>query len=198
MEANMDTAEARDHLQWVDEIVRLADRHLHFPPVTLVAWGLFGAIVNAVQWARASGFDMPADGVVQPPLMLVALGVTISAAWRVPTGRRTLVDSYAGTVFVVVFGVLLILNVTAQHTVVPPKAMGLFWSAGLSMALLIVGLQASRPLLAGGVALLAVSVAACLVPRWFEALSALAWLVGLVVPGVVLALGKSDGRTAAL
>ena len=194
----MDTAQARDHLQWVDGIVRLADRHLHFPPATLVAWGLFGAIVNAVQWARASGFAVPADAVLQPPLMLAALGVTIWAAWRVPTGRRTLVDSYAGTVFVVIFGVLLIVNLTAQHTVVPPKAMGLFWAAGLSMALLIVGLQASRPLLAGGVALLGATVAACLVPGWFEALSALGWVVGLVVPGVVLARDRSDGRAAAV
>jgi hypothetical protein len=76
--------------------------------------------------------------------------------------------------------------------------MGLFWGAGLSMAMLIVGLQASRPLLGGGIALLAASVAACLVPGWFEGLSALGWVVGLVLPGVILALDKSDGRAAAV
>ena len=194
----MDTGQARDHLQWVDGIVRLADRHLHFPPVTLIAWGLFGAIVNAVQQARASGLPVPEDQVVQLPLLLLAVGVSVWGASRVPTGRRTLVDSYAGTVFAVVFGVLLNVNLTAQHTVFPPKAMGLFWAAGLSMALLIVGLQASRPLLGGGVALLAAAVTACFVPGWFEGLFALGWALGLVVPGVALALHKSDGRTAAI
>jgi hypothetical protein len=194
----MDTAQARDHLRWVDSIVRVADRHLHMPPAALIAWGLFGTIVNAVQQARVSGLAVPEDRVLHLPLMLLALGVTIWGASRVPTGRRTLVDSYAGTVFTVVFGVLLIVNVTAQHTVVPPRAMGLFWGAGLSMAMLIVGLQASRPLLGGGLALLAASVAACLVPDWFEGLSALGWVVGLVVPGVILALDESDGRAAAV
>lgn len=194
----MNTAEARDHLRWVDGIVRVADRHLHMPPATLIAWGLFGTIVNAVQQARVSGLAILEDQVWQLPLMLLAVAVTIWGAWRVPTERCTLVDSYAGTVFLVVFGVLLIVNLTAQNTVVPPRAMGLFWSAGISMAMLIVGLQASRPLLGGGVALLAAGVAACFVPAWFDGLSALGWALGLIVPGVVLALDKTDGRTAAL
>jgi hypothetical protein len=194
----MDAAQARDHLRWVDSIVRVADRHLHMPPAGLIAWGLFGTIVNAVQQARASGLAVPDDRVLQPPLMAIALAVTFWGASRVRAERRTLVDSYAGTVFAVVFLVLLIVNLTAQHTVVPPRAMGLFWGAGLSMAMLIVGLQASPPLLGGGVALLAASVAACFVPGWFEGLSALGWVVGLVVPGVILALDESNGRAAAV
>lgn len=194
----MDSTQARDHLQWVDGIVRVADRHLHLAPATLIAWGLFGMTVNAVQQARSSGLSVPDDQVFHLPLMLLAVGVSVWGARRVPVGRRTLVDSYAGTVFLVIFGVLLIVNLTAQNTVVPPRAMGLFWSVGISMAMLIVGLQTSRPLLGGGVALLAASVAACFVPGWFDGLSALGWVLGLIVPGVVLALDRSDGRTAAL
>jgi hypothetical protein len=198
MEVNMDTTQAREHLQWVHGIVRVADRHLHLPPATLIAWGLFGAIVDAVHQARASGFTVPDDQTFQLPLLLLAAGVTVYGAWRGPAGHQTLVDSYAGTVFLVVFGVLLITNVFAQHTVVPTRAMSLFWNVGLTMAMLIVGLHASRPLLAGGVALLAASVAACLVPGWFDGLLAFGWVAGLVAPGVFLALDGSDGRAAAV
>lgn len=194
----MDAAEARDHLQWVDGILRVADRHLHMPPPTLIAWGLFGAIVDAVHQARGAGLTVPDDPTYQPLLMLLAVAVTVWGAWRSPSGRRTLVDSYAGTVFLVVFGVLLIVNAVGQHTVVPAEAMALFWSVGLTMAMLIVGLQASRLLLAGGLALLATSVAACLVPAWFDGLLALGWVAGLVVPGLLLARGTSDGRAAAV
>lgn len=194
----MDTTQAREHLQWVHGIVRVADRHLHVPPATLIAWGLFGAVVDAVHQARGSGFSVPNDQTFQLPLMLLAMAVTVYGAWRGASGRQTLVDSYAGTVFLVVFGVLLIVNVFAQDTVVPTRAMSLFWSVGLTIAMLIVGLQASRPLLAGGAAMLAASVAACLVPGWFDGLLALGWVAGLVVPGAVLALESPDGRVAAL
>jgi hypothetical protein len=194
----MDASQAREHLQWVDGILRNADRTLRMPPVTLIAWGLFGTIVNALHQARVSGVAVPRDEILHLPMMLAAIGVSVWAAGRDPVGRRTLVDSYAGTVFWVVFGVLMLVNVSAQGTVVPVRAMALFWSVGFSIALLIVGIQASRPLFGGGVALLAASVTACLMPGWFDGLIALGWAAGFIGPGVVLARQRSDGRPAAL
>jgi len=194
----MEAAQAREHLQWVDGILRVADRRLHLAPSTLIAWGLFGAIVNAVHQARAAGLAVPADSHFQPPLLLVAIVVSVWGNVRRSGGRQTLLDSHVGTVFSVVFGVILIVNLTAQHTVVPARAMAVFWAAGLSIAMLIVGLQASRVLLAGGLALLGVNVAACFVLAWFDGLQALGWTLGFVVPGIVLALDKSNGRAAAV
>jgi hypothetical protein len=194
----MDAFEARDHLQLVDGILRRADRSLHLPPVTIIAWGLFGTIVNALHQARASGLAVPPDGMLHLPLMLLAVAISVWEARRRSTDRETLTDQYAGVVFCVVFIVLLLVNVTAQHTVVPAKAMALFWSVGLSMALLIVGIQTSRVLLAGGMALLMVSITAPLIPGWFDGMLALGWAVGFVGPGILLALGRPHGRTVSI
>src|SRR6266508_6831681 len=186
----MDASEARDHLQLVDGILRHADRTLHIPPSTIIAWGLFGTIVNVLHQARASGLSVPPDGWIHLPMMLLAISVSVWEARRRTEGRETLIDQYAGGVFCVVFIVLLLVNVTAQHTIVPAKAMALFWSAGFSMALLIVGIQASRVLLAGGAALVIASITAPLIPSWFDGILALGWASGFVGPGIVLALGR--------
>lgn len=194
----MDATEARDHLQWIDGILRTADRTLHLPPATLIAWGLFGAIVNAVHQARASGIEVPRDSVVQLPMMIAAIVVSVWAASRQPVGRKTLVDSHAGTVFCVVFAVLLAVNMAAQDTIIPLRAMALFWCVGFSIALLVIGIQASRPLWVGGLIMVAAGIVASLAPAWFDGILALGWTLGFVGPGVVLALQGSDGRAAAV
>lgn len=193
----MNASQARDHLESVATIVQTADRSLNVQPWILVIWGLFGSTVNALQQTRVSGAAVPADAVVQLPLLLAAIAATVLLSWRA-AGRETLVDRHAGIVFSVVFGVLLVANLTAQHRVVPYEGMALFWSFGIAMALLIVGLEASRPLALGGVALVAASVAACLVPAWFSGLLAAGWFAGLVAPGIALAWRRAHGRTAAL
>ena len=194
----MDASEARDHLQWVDGIVRAADRSLHMPPVTFIAWGLFGTMVNALHQATVSGMTVPRDEVLHLPMMVVAIGVSVWAASRGRAARQSLVDSNAGIVFSVVFAVLMLVNLAAQHTVIPFQAMALFWCVGFSIALLVVGIQASRPLWIGGLALLAASVTAGHIPGWFDGILALGWALGFVVPGIVLALERPDGRTASI
>jgi len=192
----MDSSQARDHLESVATILRTADRSLNVQPWIFVIWGLFGATVNALQQARQSGVAVAGDSTIQLPLLLAAIAATVVVSLR-SAGRETLIDRHAGVVFSVVFGVLLIANFSAQHRVVPYEGMALFWSFGLAMALLIVGIEASRPLVLGGIALVAASVAACLVPEWFSGLLAAGWLAGLVAPGLALARRRFDGRAAA-
>ena len=189
----MDKPAARDDLAVVDRILQMADRTLHIPPLILITWGLCGVIIAGAHQARVSGFPTPPDQLFHLPLMLLAIGTTVWAASRHDAERETHVDSQAGTTFGVVFGVVLLLNLTAQHTVIPARAMALFWSGGLSIALLIVGLQSSRLLLAGGVALLAASALASFVPAWFHGMLALGWLAGMVVPGILLWSRRADG-----
>lgn len=194
----MDALEARDHLQWIDAILRTADRTLHLPPATLIAWGLFGAIVNALHQASASGMEVPRDSAVQLPMMLAAAVVSVWAASRQPVGRKTLVDSHAGMVLGVVFAVLLATNLAAQDTIVPVRAMSLFWCVGFSIALLVIGIQASRPLWVGGLIMASAGIVASLVPQGFDGILALGWALGFVGPGVALALDRTDGRAAAV
>lgn len=194
----MDASEARDHLQWIDGILRVADRSLHLPPATLIAWGLFGATISALHQAAVSGISVPRDSVWQVPLMVVAMGVSVWAAGRNSAGRRTFVDSNAGIVFWVVFGVLMVVNLTLQNVVIPFKAMSLFWCVGFSIALLIIGIQSSRPLWIGGIAMLLAGITASYFPNWFDGILALGWAAGFVVPGIVLAWERSHGRTASI
>ncbi len=194
----MDATQARDQLDSVATILRTADRSLHVQPWIFVVWGLFGALVNALQQARASGIALPGDATIQLPMLLAAIAATVWMSLRSANRRETMIDRHAGVVFSVVFAVLLIANFAAQHRVVPYEGMALFWSFGLAMALLIVGFEASRPLLAGGVALVAASVAACWAPGWFNGLLAAGWLAGMVAPGLALAWRRSDGRAASL
>ena len=189
----MDETTARHDLALVDRILRDVDRTLNMPPLILLAWGLFAAIVNGVQQARALGVPAPSDGSFQLPLMLLAIVISVWAARRHDTGRETRTDTQAGITFGAAFGVLLLVNLTAQHRVIPADAMSLFWAGGMSIALLAVGLQASRPLLLLGIALLAAAALASLVPAWFHGTLALGWVAGLVVPAVVLRTRRTHG-----
>jgi len=194
----MDASEARDHLQWVDGILRAADRTLHLPPATLIAWGIVAVVINALHQAAVLGISVPHDGRVQLPMFAAAIAVSVWAGARSPLGRRTLVDSNAGIVFCVVFAVLLVINITSQDRVVPVRAMALFWCVAYSIALLVVGIQASRPLWVGGIIMLAACSVASFFPEWFDGILALGWALGFIGPGVALALGRQHGRTSAV
>lgn len=193
----MDPRQAGEHLDAAAAILRVADRDLHVSPWIFVVWGFFGFSAHAAAVARAAGLALPSDGALHPPLLLAAILATIALTAR-DARRETLTDRHAGTVFGVVFGVLLVANFAGQHVVIPYRAMALFWGFGLAMALLIVGLQASRPLLVGGLALLAASVAACRVVGAFHLLLATGWLAGMILPGLALAWRSRRGRAAAL
>lgn len=193
----LDPRQAREHLDSAAEILRVADRNLHVSPWIFVVWGFFGFSAHAAAVLRAAGLALPADGTLQLPLLLAAILATIALTLR-DVARETLTDRHAGTVFGVVFAVLFVANLAGQHGVIPYRAMALFWSFGLAMALLIVGLQASRPLLVGGVVLLAASATACRMVDAFHPLLAIGWLAGMILPGLVLAWRSRRGRAAAL
>ena len=189
----MDKSTARDDLAVVDRILRTADRTLHIPPLILITWGMVAVIINGVHQARDSGLTVPPDQFFHVPLILAAIGLTVWAGSRPAAQRETLVDSHAGVTFGVTFAVLLILNVTAQNTVITVGAMSLVWATGFSIALLIVGLQSSRLLLAGGIAMLAACVIAPFVQTWFDGMLTAGWFAGFVVPGIVLWRRSGDG-----
>ena|SRR6056297_922563 len=189
----MDSSEARDHLDSVATIVRNADQSLHVPSWVFIIWGLFGTIINTLQQLRLAGIDLPADSLVQLPLLLVAIGLTVGLSLRAETGRETLVDRQTGVLFSVVFGVLLLASFTLQHRVVPYEAMGVFWGLGFAIALIVAGLEASRPLLVGGLCLLTATITTSWLPGFLNGLLALGWFAGMVLPGIFLAWKRDDG-----
>jgi hypothetical protein len=195
----MNVSEAQEHLRMVQDIVRTTDRTVRVPAGILIGVGSVCTVITAVMQARKLGLDVPPDYYVQPPawvVMMLIIGVT---AWRGRGAHReTLLDSYAGSAFFAALAMALTLTVTAQHRVIPPDGIGLVWAGSFSMALLVIGAMGSRVLLAGGVAMLIAVGVAGLVPGWLPGMVAVAWFVGFVIPGIVLALGARHGRAAAV
>src|SRR5512138_3658925 len=96
----MEASEARDHLRMLDGIVRTTDRTLHVPPWLLMTIGLVTTTLTALIQLRQLGVAIPPDQYVQPPLLLGTLALIGAVAWRGRrAGRPTLVDGYAGAVF---------------------------------------------------------------------------------------------------
>jgi hypothetical protein len=166
----------------------------------LITIGIVTTTLTALIQLRQMGVAIPPDQYLQPPLLLATLALIGVVAWRGRrAGRPTLVDGYAGAVFLAAFAVAMALNVTAQERVISPAGMGLVWAGTFSMALLVNGaIGRSAPLFGGGLAMLAATASASLVPGWLPGLLSLGWFVGFFVPGLVLALRAPDGRAAAL
>jgi hypothetical protein len=199
MEPPMNMSDAQDHLAMVNRIVAATDRRVRVPPAILVIVGIICTTLTGIQQARQLGWSVPDDQYLHLPMIGLILAAVAVSGWRGRGAPRgTLVDAYAAMAFLMALVVALTLNVTAQNRMVSAAGMGLVWSAAFTMALLMVGAMGSVELLLGGVAMLLATGAASLVPDWFAGVLALGWFCGFVVPGLVLAFRKDDGRTAAL
>jgi hypothetical protein len=103
-------------------------------------------------------------------------------------GRFSALDRQSWTVFTVITAVVGVLTVVSYfRPVLTPEAVAIFWNAGLSMGLLIVGLQASRIMMAGGAALFVSAVAASFYPLQLYTCLAVGVFAGMVLPGLALA-----------
>jgi hypothetical protein len=122
----------------------------------MMLWGMFGALVVFEKQLIAIGWKSKADVPYSFGLMIVNLVVSVRAGRRIARmWPRSPLDRQANLVLAVVLGVLLLLTALgAVSGAVPEAAMTLFWSAGLMMAFLILGLQGSPLLTACGLSLL--------------------------------------------
>ena len=194
----MNVSEAREHLHMVDGIVRSTDRTVRMSPLILIGLGAVCVAITALMQARQLGWGIPPDQYIQPPAWIVMILIIGIVVWRGRgAGRETLLDGYAAAAFFAAFALAFTLTVTAQHRAISADGIGLVWAGSFSMALLVIGAMGSRVLLAGGVAMLVAVGSASLVPGWLPGMLAVAWLVGFVIPGIVLALGAGRGRAAA-
>jgi hypothetical protein len=195
----MNSSEASEHLHAMQRIVAATDRKVRLPPLLLIVVGLGCAIVNGVRQARGLEFGVPADQWIQLPLIaLIVLVGFIESGRAQRAGRESLIAGYAGAALFCAFIVTMTLNITAQHRLISDTGMSLVWSASFSMALLFAGMMGSRLLLACGAAMLACTALASYLDTWLSGALAAGWLLGFLVPGVVLARGESHGRSPAL
>lgn len=126
--------------------------------------------------------------------------VTVWFCWAMWEGRRmarvgkvSALDRQSWIVFTAITVVLGVLSLVSElRLVLTPEAMAIFWNAGLAIGLLIVGMQASRILTAGGVALFVSAVVAGFYPQIEYLCLACGLLFGMVIPGLVLILRPGD------
>ena len=106
-------------------------------------------------------------------------------------GKLSALDRQSWTVFTAITVVLGILSLISElRIVITPEAMAIFWNAGLAIGLLIIGMQTSQALTAGGVILFVSAVIASFNPDVEYLWLAGGILGGLVAPGLWLALRR--------
>lgn len=188
----MDAARAKQDLEMVDRIITTADRSLNDNWVMYVSWGTFGFLVLLEKHLIASGWKHSADVPYAFAPMAVALILSIREGKRIRAqGRWTLMDRQASIVLGITIGVLFAVTAVSSITrAVDGRAGSLFFNAGLGTAFLILGCQASRIMLAGGLILVASAMAACFSPDYFFAILAAGMFGGSVIPGAVVGVRK--------
>jgi hypothetical protein len=168
----------------------------HTQGMMLFTAGLLGVGFLMERQAILSGRTREVNSVLD--LSLVALWI-FWAFWQglrmTRSGRFSVLDRQSWIVFTAITAVLGTLSLISElRLVLTPEDMAIFWNAGLAMGFLIVGTQASRMLTAGGVALFASAVLASFYPQAEYFCLAGGVLLGMVLPGLVLALGPAGSR----
>jgi serine/threonine protein kinase len=104
-------------------------------------------------------------------------------------GKFSVMDRLSWTMFTViaiVFGAVTV--AAAVRRFLPAEVMAVFWNAGLSVGLLVVGIQASRLMTAGGAALLLSAIMAIFQPKSLYLWLAVGMVAGMIVPGLIFTL----------
>ena len=126
--------------------------------------------------------------------------VSVWLLWSMLEGRRMMragkfspLDRQSWIVFTAITVALGLLTIVSMlRKVVTPEAMAIFWNSGLAIGLVIVGLQASRLMTAGGIALMSSAIVANFYPQSLYMCLAGGMLAGMVVPGFILTIQSDD------
>jgi serine/threonine protein kinase len=166
-----------------------SDAVFHAQGMMLLSAGLFVMALLLERQAILSGHTA-APNKVAGVLGFVAL--LIWSLWEgrrmIQAGRFSALDRQSWLVFTVITSCTGALTVVSQlRSTIPVQVIAMFWNTALGMAMLIVGIQASRWLTAGGVALVGSAVLANFMPRYLYSCLAAGVLLGMVIPGAALA-----------
>jgi hypothetical protein len=166
-----------------------SDVVFHTQGMMLLTAGLLAAALLIERQAMLSGAK------TSPNRVAGILGFTAWLLWSlwegrqmIQAGRFSALDRQSWIVFSVVASCTGVLTVVSQlRSTIPVQVMAMFWIVALGMAMLIVGIQASRWLSAGGAALVGSAVLANFMPRYMYSCLAAGVLLGMVTPGAALA-----------
>jgi hypothetical protein len=162
----------------------------HTQGMMLLSAGLMGTGFLLERQEVLSGRKQQVNAIADLVVVAVWLGWALWQGRRMTrTGKFSALDRQSWIVFVTITVVLGILSLVSElRLVITPEAMAIFWNAGLAVGLLVVGVQASRVLTAGGIALFASAILANFFPEAEYLYLAAGMLLGLVIPGLVLLL----------
>jgi serine/threonine protein kinase len=166
-----------------------SDVVFHTQGMMLLTAGLLAAALLLERQAILSGAK------TSPNRVAGSLGFVAWLLWSLWEGRRMIqagrfsaLDRQSWIVFSVITSCTGVLTVASQlRSTIPVQVMAMIWIVALGMAMLIVGIQASRWLTAGGVALVGSAVLANFMPRHMYSCLGAGVLLGMVTPGAALA-----------
>jgi hypothetical protein len=191
----MDTSQAAEHLDIVDDILRRT-RRASPPPAQFIVWGSVGIAFDVVGQLVGMGKVGPAAFWFAGAVLAVAIVVSAWDARRLEriAGRQSTTGRLAAYSFGGAAAVMTVVTIMNELTnLLPPFSPSIFYAAGMSIALLALGFGLrSTALRLGGLALLASLVAAFIVPVWLGAILAVGNFAGFIVPGISFAAANRD------
>jgi hypothetical protein len=162
----------------------------HTQGLMLLSAGLMGVGFLLERQEVLSGRKSEVNAVADLIIVAVWFGWALWQGRRMTRiGKFSALDRQSWIVFVAITVVLGVLSLVSElRLVITPEAMAIFWNAGLAIGLLIVGVQTSRVLTGGGIALFVSAILANFFPEVEYLCLAVGLLLGLVIPGLVLIL----------
>jgi hypothetical protein len=167
-----------------------ADAVFHMHGLLMLSAGLLGTLLlgerQIIAWQWKPGANRTVDAIVVVAWLLWSMR---EGRRMMRTGRFSPLDRQAWIVFTVItiaLGPLTIVSVV--RPLVTPEAMAIFWNTCLAIGLMIVGVQASRVMMAGGIALMVSALLANFYPQSVYLCLAAGMLAGMVVPGLILSI----------
>lgn len=193
--AREDTARYRAE-RFVRRLLNPSEGLFHTQGMLLWSAGVLGIVLLVERHQILTGSKAVAN---------TALDAAVLAAWfawsiRQGVGMERLgkfspLDRQSWIVFTsitVVIGTLTVASALRES--IAPASLAVFWNAGLAAGLLIVGVQASRLMTAGGVALLVSAVLGASFPDAVYLWLAAGLLLGMVVPGLIFTFQRSRNQ----
>lgn len=187
----MDSREAREHLEMVDEILRQGERNRSWSckelGVSLCAIGAGAALINLAQQLGSGSPGTPDARLVIAGGVFLFAGVVYMivslALSRRNAERLSFADIRTGRVMSAVW-VSVFVAAFCQPHLLPGWSASAIWSVGGAISLLVNGFFGDRRALGGGLALLASMLVANYVPSITGYALAAGFAVGYVLVGI--------------
>jgi hypothetical protein len=186
-----DAREAAAQLGMVQTILERAGRSQRPTPFTYVSWGLASAAFNLVYVPALAPFQVALYNASEV-LTVIAYVLTVVEFVRTRRNRATVMDRQALAVFAGVTTVLWTLKwIWFTNGLVGGVPFAFMWSLGFAFALVVHGIGPLRPLLVGGLIMVAGVFVASILPAHIALVLALGNLFGLAGPGTYFLLRRA-------